>query len=371
MENQKKKEIAENIASLILHKNELSDEKIQELLSDKSAIRVISNLSDDKILAEKVSQFYKIDKFKNNRRLLQAIHRRKIMILFFRVSVVAAIFIVGLFGSNYLKNSQQTEAPVSFFSEIAPSKNLPTIVLADGKQIVLTEAFQNKNVEIITNTQAMPKNQEFSENTIIVPRGTTFRFILPDSTAVTLNSGSELTYPTNYSMTNRHVRLQGEAYFEVTKSGSPFTVTVNDLKVKVYGTKFNVEGYASETIKTFLVQGSIGLRFRDNDEVLLLPNEVALTNISDENTVVKKGSAEKYLSWINGYFMYDNEPLIDVINDLSKFYDVEFIIENDSIVRQRTVASFDRNKSLIKILNMLEKATGIQFRQEERRFYIY
>lgn len=371
MENHKKKEFAENIASLLLHENELSDDQIEKLMSDKSAMRVMCDLSSDDDVAEKLKQFYKVDKFKNNRRLLQAIHRRKRTIIFFRVSVVAAVFVVGLFLTNYLNNTQ-VETPAPCLSEIAPSKNLPRIVLSDGKLIVLTEEFQNKNVELIVNTTKIIDNKrEISENTIIVPKGTTFRFILPDSTAVTLNSGSELSYSTNFSMIDRHVKLQGEAYFEVIKNGSPFTVTVNELKVRVYGTKFNIEGYESESVKTFLEQGSIGLRFRDNEEVLLYPNEVALTNIDDGSTIVKEGTAEKYLSWIEGYFMYDNEPLIDIISDLAKFYDVEFVIENKTIIKQRTVASFDKNKSLMQILKMLEKATNIKFRQEERRFYIY
>ena len=56
----------------------------------------------------------------------------------------------------------------------------------------------------------------------------TKQFILPDSSKVWLSSASSLTYSQKNFIKNRHLALEGEAYFEVEKNKkSPFTLTFN------------------------------------------------------------------------------------------------------------------------------------------------
>ena len=63
---------------------------------------------------------------------------------------------------------------------------------------------------------------------------------LPDSTTVSLNAGSRISYRKFRWNTDRHVNLEGEAYFQVRK-GSRFDVKTNKGTVTVLGTKFNVK----------------------------------------------------------------------------------------------------------------------------------
>jgi ferric-dicitrate binding protein FerR (iron transport regulator) len=103
------------------------------------------------------------------------------------------------------------------------------------------------------------KSPEISYYETIVPLGAKSQIVLTDGTKVWLNAGSRLRYPTNYSVSNRDVFLEGEAYFEVAHNENlPFEVKTSLLNVKATGTCFNVKAYPNDsTIETILVEGKV------------------------------------------------------------------------------------------------------------------
>ena len=85
---------------------------------------------------------------------------------------------------------------------------------------------------------------------------------LPDSSKVWLNGGSSLIYPSRFVSAERNVCLSGEAFFEVVKDKRPFIVDVNQIKLKVLGTTFNVMSYPDNpriiaTLETGKIQVNI------------------------------------------------------------------------------------------------------------------
>lgn len=81
--------------------------------------------------------------------------------------------------------------------------------------------------------------------------------VLGDGTLVCLNSESELRYPVRFDGEERQVFLRGEGYFEVTKDPDhPFVVEVENARIEVLGTTFNVCSYEEEErVVTTLVEG--------------------------------------------------------------------------------------------------------------------
>ncbi len=76
------------------------------------------------------------------------------------------------------------------------------------------------------------------------PWGQRSRIYLSDGTQVQLNAGSKITYPKKFSTTERILRLQGEAFFEVKKDKSrPFRVVSAGLVT---------EGAAERTATVYL-----------------------------------------------------------------------------------------------------------------------
>jgi len=130
----------------------------------------------------------------------------------------------------------------------------------------------------LTNKALQNSNLAFNE--IIVPLGAKSQVTLSDGTKVWLNAGSKLRYPVTFLKSTREVYLDGEAFFDVTKTNKRlFIVKTSKLNIKVYGTQFNVKSYADEnSIQTTLVKGSVAIESIDKSEkqtIFLKPNQSA------------------------------------------------------------------------------------------------
>lgn len=123
---------------------------------------------------------------------------------------------------------------------------------------------------------------------------------LADGTQLTLNRGAQLIYPEKFAGRTREIFLSGEAYFDVAHDKKhPFIVRAGDLKIKVLGTKFNIEAYPdSETITTTLLEGSVEVESRLSRECIrMVPSqqlsydiqsgEMKLSTISDSKEPVR------------------------------------------------------------------------------------
>ena len=96
-------------------------------------------------------------------------------------------------------------------------------------------------------------------HTVTVPSGQRANLTLPDGTKVWMNARTEIQYPGVFSKSKREIKLNGEAYFEVSHNAKhPFIVHTNKCSIEVLGTKFNVEDYAdSKDFSTALIEGSV------------------------------------------------------------------------------------------------------------------
>ena len=89
------------------------------------------------------------------------------------------------------------------------------------------------------------------------PRGGEYALLLSDGTKVHLNAMTSLRFPVTFDNGPRKVELEGEAYFEVCKTGQPFIVCTQGMQVEVLGTTFNISAYPQEEYQTTLVNGSV------------------------------------------------------------------------------------------------------------------
>lgn len=142
----------------------------------------------------------------------------------------------------------------------------------------------NQEKILVTNSDGLLKIQDagdrkspaaVGQNVIQVPCGGTYIIQLEDDTRVYLNSGSTIEFPSKFSAGERRVKLQGEAYFEVTQEqGRPFYVESELLTVKVLGTVFDVKVYEEDTrVYTTLVSGSVEVTDRQGEKRKIVPGE--------------------------------------------------------------------------------------------------
>ena len=85
---------------------------------------------------------------------------------------------------------------------------------------------------------------------MVNPMGMRSSVVLSDGTKVILNAGTTLSYPAAFVSGQREVKVNGEAFFEVSHDKEhPFIVSAENVKVKVLGTKFNVKAYDDDDDK--------------------------------------------------------------------------------------------------------------------------
>jgi ferric-dicitrate binding protein FerR (iron transport regulator) len=180
---------------------------------------------------------------------------------------------------------------------------------------------------------------------------------LPDGTKVILNAASSIKYPSSFlGAINRKVELTGEAYFEVAKDKvHPFLVYSKGQTVEVLGTHFNISAYPDDNLsKTTLLEGSVKI-----NNQLLKPNEQFIRSATTEQIVAV--NTDEAVAWTQGYFMFNDEPLENILSRISRWYNVEIIYKNQEIKKKKFLGSITKYDQLSKTLNLLAKTKDVSF----------
>ncbi|WEK38445.1 MAG: FecR domain-containing protein [Candidatus Pseudobacter hemicellulosilyticus] len=171
------------------------------------------------------------------------------------------------------------------------------------------------------------------------------KFYLPDSTQVTLDANSSLSYSSGYNMANRTVTLTGQARFEVHRDSlRPFIVDAGGVATRALGTVFNVENRPEEgEIRVALTEGKVAVTTaanRNNPDVLL-PGQILLYKPATQQTRKADFSNDAY-AWINGGLSFYSMPLADVLEKISKKYGLQIKYDKNRLTGKSVTASFDR-----------------------------
>ncbi len=160
--------------------------------------------------------------------------------------------------------------------------------------------------------------------TLSAPAGLITESILSDGTRVCLNAGSKLEI-INYKKNERRVRLDGEAYFDVTRDERrPFIVETGKIAVRVLGTEFDVNSKGDEH-SVVLVRGSVQVDSQTGEEPLsyrLVPGQRFSRNPSDGSGNIAQVATEDYTSWMNGYLKFEKLPVEQVILKIQDYYGI-------------------------------------------------
>jgi len=190
----------------------------------------------------------------------------------------------------------------------------------------------------------------------VLTNAETQRIQLPDGSEVTLNRHSQLSYPETFGE-ERIVKLDGEAYFEVSKNPEkPFRVKTNGVTVSVLGTHFNVNAYATDTlVETTLLEGSVAVSDNKNgNQVILKPNETAVyRKATGMLTMHSDSDADNEISWRDGILSFNNATMGEIARQLSHHFNVTIQIEGEQLRNYKLNASFKQDETLEEILEML------------------
>lgn len=304
-------------------------------------------------------------------------------------ALAAACLLIFLFTDHSHKNHRSSSHVINSYAEdLNPGSNKAVLTLADGSKIVLDEAktgsLAHQGEAVVkkagdgqlvyeVNSRKLESADEVNSaetyNSIETPNGGMFQLSLPDGTKVWLNAASSLKYPTSFTGKERKVYLVGEGYFEVEKDAlRPFLVQVNNTTVTVLGTHFNIKAYKEDAeIKTTLLEGAVKIK-TPIDEKKLTPGKQAVVGNDVMKIELSDGDVNQAVAWKNGYFYFRYASLKTVMNELSRWYDVEVKYEGN-IPKRQFGGEIPRNIKASGVLKILE-LNKIHFRIEGKKIIV-
>ena len=199
---------------------------------------------------------------------------------------------------------------------------------------------------------------------VIAPMGSRTVVQLSDGSEVHLNYGSKIKYPQSFSGGTREVALSGEGFFKVAHNPEkPFVVKAGNLNIKAVGTTFNVLAYpGDDVIETTLVDGKVVLEQpsqigKDKTIGTMAPGQHVTYSLLNGNISSTKRRIEKYISWIDGKLIFEDTPILQVAERLSRMFNVDFQVKDE--VKDYTYTVTLEDESLSQILDLMTIATPV------------
>lgn len=155
---------------------------------------------------------------------------------------------------------------------------------------------------------------------------------LSDGSKVILNSASSLSYRGSFGKDERRVALQGEAYFQVAKDEKcPFIVNTGALTVRVLGTSFNLSAYDElDEVVVVLLEGSVDVE-ANGTSLKMIPGDKLAYNKHTLQMHKSSVHSADYIEWTKGNLYFERESLKNIMQALSRVYNVEIRIESDKL----------------------------------------
>ena len=217
---------------------------------------------------------------------------------------------------------------------------------------------------------------DFADIIIEVPLGSRTKINLPDGTDVWLNAGSKIVYSQGFGVSDRQVHLSGEGYFKVQRNEKiPFIVKTKDIKLKVLGTKFNFrDNLDDQEAIVSLEEGKVKLSnlIAQDKSIYLLPNQRMVLDKKSGKMKIETVEVSNAREWTEGYLFFDEELLSDIAQELSRSYNVEITIKNETLKNTRFYGNFiRREQSLKEILDILSATNKIHYIIEDKHITLY
>lgn len=194
---------------------------------------------------------------------------------------------------------------------------------------------------------------------------------LPDSSMVTLFPGSAIEMPESFNQTDRHIKLTGRAFFQVShNSQKPFYVTADGLTTKVLGTSFEVNTLmtGAESIVT-LHTGKISIAHAGQEIARLIPDQQIRFQQTTGQFRVTEVQAAAGIAWMHSELDYDQATLKTILYELGNWYGVKISTPNPQLLRKKITISF-KELPIDKALTLLSKSAGFSYSIRDHQIII-
>lgn len=283
--------------------------------------------------------------------------------------LIPAFVILGILWPFRKDHVKEFYGPLGFET----GRNTAVVSLPDGRRISTDTLFyidiprhgsiiRSAGDQITYNgTGRASKNMT---NTVEVPHGAEYKILMSDKSGVWMNSESSLSFPICFHGKDREVSLTGEAFFSVDSDpATPFIVHTRNSVIEVTGTQFNVNCYDPDLVMATLIEGRLNIRSKQSGQrVNVLPSQTAVVNNLGHITILDD-VAERQTAWHNGDFFFENETLENIVDMLSRWYEVEKVsYEMAYLAQVRYTGSIKRNLTLEQVIGIIKKTSTVDIK---------
>lgn len=394
--------------------NNLSDKELEELYEwvnkserNKILFAEIKNYYASKEIANSVKQSRAERErvitqiYENQGWYRKVTYKPNLVPLAVQLAMTFVVVFAIVFGMNRFNRNEREKSAAQYLATNIKSANSKAIlVLSNGQEMLLgvkegVGAIANKNksekfeiedngskVKIndrsqIDKAKSQRSNDKLEKqksknsqknNTISTELGGYYNAILPDGSEVWINSKSTLSFADDFGIDQRKVSLSGEAYFSIKKiEGIPFIVEIGDKSVKVLGTEFNVKAYKEETIlQLSLINGAV--EFKDNTTGYshsLQPNRELVFDFLTGKVVERSFDPYIYNAWKEGYFLFVNSNIKEVVQKISRWFNIEVKLENDEYDSKLFNGKVSREQGIMPIMSKLQLSYKFRYYMEK------
>ncbi len=186
---------------------------------------------------------------------------------------------------------------------------------------------------------------------------------LSDGSRIKLNAESRLLYPDSFN-SERRVEIEGEAFFEITKSNIPFVVKTRDAEIRVLGTSFNVNTREDKVIEVAVASGEVSFTATDQEMLLidtLSPGQMVHYRKEKHFLEITPFDSLKILGWKDKMLVFREEALSEVFDQLNLWFGVTFLV-NDRIDFTKEYNATFSNPTLEEVLVSLGHSYSFNFK---------
>jgi ferric-dicitrate binding protein FerR (iron transport regulator) len=195
---------------------------------------------------------------------------------------------------------------------------------------------------------------------------------LPDGSFVDLNAKSKIKYSKQFGEKNRKLKLEGEAFFDVSENKElPFKIETDIAFIEVVGTQFNVNAYKEkQEVTVSVTEGTVWLYAKQNtrDTITVKAGETGIFKLGNKTPEKIEEIDFNNLGWKTKTFDFDDATLATVCAKLSNAYHVDF--ELNPKVENCNITVFFDQQELGPVLEVLKSTLDLQIGKKGEKIYI-
>jgi ferric-dicitrate binding protein FerR (iron transport regulator) len=197
---------------------------------------------------------------------------------------------------------------------------------------------------------------------VMADSGQKTHIVLSDGSDVWLNSLSTLSYPSDFGVKNRTVRLTGEGYFEVAEDKTKtFCVETEGVNIVVHGTKFNVAAHAG-TLETnvSLIEGSVAVEDSKHRLLTMLKKDQTL-RINKKNLqfeLIEEDTRQTAL-WSKNECRVEDAPAEEMFKRIGYWYGLNIRLENNN--KDHRYGFTIKEESFREFLELIKELTPLEY----------